>query len=65
MSQPAPYFAPPGTPGYTGTYEVRNVPRGDGSGLTDPVLCAQQPDGQWVAVRPYSEFETKEASDGK
>ena len=46
------HFAPPGTPGYTGRYEVR----GDGW------LYAMQPDGRWVPVRPYADFKTKRAT---
>jgi hypothetical protein len=39
---------PPGTPGYTGQYRVRNG-----------ILYAMQPDGQWVRVRAYADFKTK------
>lgn len=45
-------FAPLGTPGYTGRYEVRS----------DGWLYAMQPDGIWVPIRAYADFKTKEGS---
>jgi hypothetical protein len=45
-------FAPPGTPGYTGRYEVR----------ADGWLYAMQPDGRWVPIRAYADFESKASS---